>query len=116
MAAFVVTLAICLWLDVPRWATSMLVPATPMIVGFALVRHELRGVTLPSRPYLALAAAHLLLPIVGVPLAIEGLRTHNRALAIVGTSLLGLVVVNSAVILPWRTARRHSRERARRAR
>ncbi|HKP90906.1 MAG TPA: hypothetical protein VJT75_13145 [Thermoleophilaceae bacterium] len=53
------------------------------------------------------------LPLVAVPLAIEGLRSHDDALAIVGTALLACVVVNSAIVLPWVTARRQRRRRAR---
>jgi hypothetical protein len=104
---------------------SILVPMVGVAVPLACAREEWRallaaarerGAAAPSRRGWALAAAHLVLPLAGVPLAIEGLRSGNRALAMVGTGLLVLVVVNSAIVLPWRTARRQKRERARRAR
>jgi hypothetical protein len=71
-----------------------------------------RGAGPPSRGLRALAAAHLVFPLIGVPLAIEGLRTGDRVLAAAGTSLLGFVVLDAAVVLPWYTARRQRRERA----
>ena len=106
-------------LGAPRWATSILVPTVALLASLAYTRDEwraMRGPAAPSPAVLAIAGAHVVLPLVGVPLAIEGLRSGNRALAIVGTALLALVVANSAVLLPWLTARRQRRERARRAR
>jgi hypothetical protein len=75
-----------------------------------------RGAAPASRGQWVLAAAHIVLPLIGVPLAIEGLRSGNHALALVGTALLVLVVVDSAIVLPWLAARRDRRTRAGRAR
>jgi hypothetical protein len=122
LAAILATAGLCLVLGAPRWATSILVPAAALAAVAACTRDDWRalrggpGGSAPSRGAMAVAVAHLVLPIVGVPVAIEGLRTHDRSLAIAGTSLLVIVVLNSAVLLPWRTARRQKRERAGRAR
>jgi hypothetical protein len=98
------------------------VPAVALAVPLACARRELRAMrtahgTAPvPRVLAAVAAAHVVLPLVGVPLAIEGLRSGNRAVAFVGTGLLAVVVVDSAIVLPWLTARRQKRRRAGRAR
>jgi hypothetical protein len=114
LAAIAATGALCIALDAPRWLTSILVPLVALAAPLAYARDELRlaggGA---SRSAMAVAAAHVGFPLVGVPLAIEGLRSHRDLLAVVGTTLLALVVVDSAVVLPWITARRQRRSRAR---
>ena len=116
-----VTVAACVLAGAPRWAASMVVPVVAFLVPLAYARRELRavraaarerGATPPPRRLRALAAAHVAFPLVGVPLAIEGLRTGNRALAWVGTGLLVFVVVDATVLLPWHAARRQRRVRA----
>jgi hypothetical protein len=115
LAAILVTAGLCLLVGAPRWAASILVPVVGVLVPLAYARDELRAQRGAAGAW-ALAAAHLVLPLVGIPLAIEGLRSGNRALAMTGTGLLVLVVVSSAIVLPWLTARRQKRERAGRAR
>ena len=114
LAAIAAAGALCLLLDAPRWLTSILIPLVALTAPLAYARNELRvaggGA---SRSAMAVAAAHVGFPLVGVPLAVEGLRSHQDVLAIVGTTLLALVVVDSAVVLPWMTARRQRRSRAR---
>lgn len=100
----------------------MVVPAVACAVPLAYARGERRamaaaarerGASPPPRWVVALAAAHVAAPLVGVPLAIEGLRAGSQALALAGTGLLVLVVLDGTVLLPWHTARRQRRERAR---
>jgi hypothetical protein len=125
LAAVAVAVGFSVALAAPRWAISILVPCVACAVPLVYTRAERRamgaaarerGAGAPSRGLRALAAAHLVLPLIGVPLAIEGLRTGDRILALAGTSLLGFVVLDAAVLLPWHTARRQRRERASRAR
>jgi hypothetical protein len=103
-------------LGVPRWAASILVPLVAVAVPLAYAREERRAIRgTASRAWLAVAAAHVVLPLIGVPLAVEGLRSGNRAVALVGTGLLAAVVVDAAVVLPWLAARRQKRGRGARA-
>jgi hypothetical protein len=114
VAAVVVTIGLCALLGAPRWAASIAVPTVALAVPLAYAREGLRAIRGgATRSQLAVVAAHVALPLVGVPLAVEGLRSDDRPLAIVGTALLACVVLNAAIVLPWLTARRQRRGRAR---
>jgi hypothetical protein len=111
----------CLLLGAPRWAASIAVPLAASPVPLVHARAERRAMVAAargrgagplSRGLVALAAAHVALPLVGVPLAVEGLRSGNRPLAVAGTSLLAFVVLDGAILLPWHAARRQRRARS----
>jgi hypothetical protein len=119
LAAIVLAVVLCLALGVPRLAVSLIVPAVAVAVPLACTREErrearaaarARGGGRPRGPG-ALAAVHVAACLTGVPLATQGLRAGNRTLAMAGTALLAIVVLDSAVLFPWRTARRQRRER-----